>query len=133
MKPFDTGIICWCSLTGHGAGDAFFCTSWIRLTLSIVLPSCDTFLVVPPVGATVLLRIVVPSFYHKYIAPHRLVEMVQFIILIPSPSGLDLTWIFDTSVSMMNLLDLPAFFISMQANLVSNEYAFLTITKHSCF
>ena len=27
MEPFDTGIICWCSLTEHGSGDAFFYTN----------------------------------------------------------------------------------------------------------
>ena len=34
---------------------------------------------------------------------------------------------------MITLFDLHAFFISIQASLVSNEYAFFTITKHSCF
>lgn len=29
MEPFDTGIICWCSFSGHGAGDAFFYTNLI--------------------------------------------------------------------------------------------------------
>lgn len=29
VKPFDTGIICWCSFSGHGAGDAFFYTRLI--------------------------------------------------------------------------------------------------------
>lgn len=29
VKPFDTGIICWCSFSEHGAGDAFFYTRLI--------------------------------------------------------------------------------------------------------
>lgn len=29
VEPFDTGIVRWCSFSGHGAGDAFFYTSLI--------------------------------------------------------------------------------------------------------
>ena len=29
VEPFDTGIICWCSFSEHGAGGAFFYTSLI--------------------------------------------------------------------------------------------------------
>jgi len=35
MEPFNTGIIRWGSLTGHGAGDAFFCTSLIVYLRSV--------------------------------------------------------------------------------------------------
>ena len=82
------------------------------------------FLVVLPVGAIVQLRIVVPSLYHKYIASPQVGGngTIHYSNTIAIRSCL--TCIVDTSLSMMTILDLTAFFILMQANLVSNEYDF---------
>lgn len=117
VKPFDTAIICYFASflriltllfpaikverltpkhskiidTGHVF--LYSSTSLIRLTLSILLSSSDTFLVILPANVTVPLQITVSSHYHKYIV--WLVETVQFIILIPSLPGLGLTSIFD--------------------------------------
>ena len=119
VKPFDTAIICYFASflriltllfpaikverltpkhskiidTGHVF--LYSSTSLIRLTLSILLSSSDTFLVILPANVTVPLQITVSSHYHKYIVPHGLLETVQFIILIPSLPGLGLTSIFD--------------------------------------
>ena len=119
VKPFDTAIICYFASflriltllfpaiklerltpkhskiidTAHVF--LYSSTSLIRLTLSILLSSSDTFLVILPANVTVPLQITVSSHYHKYI-PYGLVETVQFIILIPSLPGLGLTSIFDT-------------------------------------
>lgn len=30
VEPFDTGIVRWCSFSGHGEGDAFFYTRLIE-------------------------------------------------------------------------------------------------------
>ena len=46
-------------------------TSLIRLTLSIFLPSSDTFLVNLPANVTVQLQITASSLYHKYIGSPR--------------------------------------------------------------
>lgn len=46
-------------------------TSLIRLTLSIFLPSSDTFLVIPRANVTVPLQIIVSFLYHKYIVSSR--------------------------------------------------------------
>ena len=91
VKPFDTAIICYFASflriltllfpaikverltpkhskiidTAHVF--LYSSTSLIRLTLSILLSSSDTFLVILPANVTVLLRITVSSLYHKYI------------------------------------------------------------------
>ena len=36
MEPFDTGIICWCFFSGHGADDAFFYSTMV-IGLSFLL------------------------------------------------------------------------------------------------
>ena len=95
VKPFDTGIICYFASflriltllfpaikverlmpkhskiidTGHVF--LYSSTSLIRLTLSIFLPSSDTFLVIPPANVTVPLQIIVSFLYHKYIVSPR--------------------------------------------------------------
>ena len=97
VKPFDTAIICYfasflriltllfpaikveCLTPKHSkiidTGHVFLysSTSLIRLTLSILLSSSDTFLVILPANVTVPLQITVSSHYHKYIVSPRVV------------------------------------------------------------
>ena len=95
VKPFDTAIICYFASflriltllfpaikverltpkhskiidTGHVF--LYSSTSLIRLTLSILLSSSDTFLLFLPAIVTVPLQITVSSHYHKYIVSSR--------------------------------------------------------------